>query len=50
MKNLENIHQSDLEKLYAEANKNRADHESGTNLIKEIRTWINNNLKEKNAK
>lgn len=40
MKNRENMHQVNAEKLQARVNKHRADYESGTNAINEWRTWI----------
>jgi hypothetical protein len=50
MKNRENMHQVQLERLQAKINKNRADYESGTNLINEIRTWITSKHKADKAK
>lgn len=46
MKNRENMHQVNLEKLQAQVNKTRADYESGTNFINEIRTWLTAKQKE----
>ena len=50
MKNRENMHQVATEKIQAEINKNRADYESGTNFINELRTWLVADKKAKDEK
>lgn len=51
MKNRENQHQVNVEKIQNLINKNRADYESGTNFINEARVWIDswNKAKENRA-